>query len=381
MRIIAVADNPWVGQWMNRQHMAWALSSLTNVLYVQEPECRDQPRLRDHDESRFSCSIERVHERLEILRLPRCLARRTKSGLRNSSTFSWKSCLIERKLSRSDGPKVLYLWHLHLVPYVRHLHADMVIYHMFDLVNHFWTDDSSGRQAESWFHEICSRADLCVGTTLAQASLFPPEKSHILPNAAPVEWYDSATPEPSEMASIPRPRIGYVGRIGAKVDFKWLEHIADVGEWSIVLIGPVMKSVRQKEQYMSLLKRPNVYSLGFRPAHRVPAYIKSLDVGLMCYRRGLWCEASSPIKLYEYCAAGLQSVGTRLDSLVQDSTLPDSVVLVDEPQEAVTAIGGLLDSDSEERRASMRRFASANTWTQRAKRLLELVDNKLKAAT
>jgi teichuronic acid biosynthesis glycosyltransferase TuaH len=276
---------------------------------------------------------------------------------------------------------VLYLWHLHLVPYVRHLDADVVIYHMFDLVNHSWKDDSSGREAETWFHEICSRADLCVGSTPAQASLLPPKKSHIFPNAAPVEWYDSETLEPSEMGPIPRPRIGYVGRIGEKVDFRWLEHIADVEGWSVVLIGPVMKSVHQEEQYLSLLKRPNVYSLGFRSADRVPAYIKSLDVGLMCYRRGHLHEARSPIKLYEYCAAGLQSVGTRLDSLVQDPTLPDSVVLVDEPQQAVAAIRRLLDSDSEERRASTRRFASNNSWTQRAKRLLELVDNKLKGAT
>ena len=377
MRIAAVADEQWSGQWMNRQHMAWALSSLTNVLYVQEPE---RPRLQDQDESLFRFTTERVHERLEILRLPICLARLYKSGLWNSSTFALKSRLIERKWSRSDGPKVLYLWHLHFVPYVRHLEADVVIYHMYDLVTHAWKDDPARRQSESWFHEICGRADLCLGTTPAQASLLPPEKSHILPNAAPLDWYDSQTLEPSDMAAIPRPRIGYVGRIGKKVDFKWLEHIADVGEWSVVLVGPVMNSVRKEEQFLSLLKRPNVYYLGFRPADRVPAYIKSLDVGLMCYRRGLWCEAGSPIKLYEYCAAGLQSVASRIDSLVEDSTLPDSVVLVDEPEEAVAAIRRLLGSGSEERLASMRRFASANTWTQRAERLLELVENKLEEA-
>ncbi len=106
MRIIAVAQNQWSGQWMNRQHMAWALSRFVNVLYVQEPECWSRSRLRC-DEPLFSCNTESIHERLEVLRLPKCLARRRKSGFWDSRTFS-------RKPSRFGTPTAFYLWHLDL---------------------------------------------------------------------------------------------------------------------------------------------------------------------------------------------------------------------------------------------------------------------------
>jgi len=37
MQIVALSSNEWDGQWMNRQHLMWAMKDHVPVFYVQEP--------------------------------------------------------------------------------------------------------------------------------------------------------------------------------------------------------------------------------------------------------------------------------------------------------------------------------------------------------
>ncbi|MEK7872386.1 MAG: hypothetical protein AAB502_00845 [Chloroflexota bacterium] len=86
----------------------------------------------------------------------------------------------------------------------------------------------------------------------------------LLPNAADIARLVAASdgPEPPEMARIPRPRIGFTGSVGYRVDMDLLESLARKRpEWSFVLIGPV-DDQRDQER---LAANGNVYLLGRRP--------------------------------------------------------------------------------------------------------------------
>ena len=95
-----------------------------------------------------------------------------------------------------------------------------------------------------------------------------------------------------------------------------------------------------------------------------------LDVGLMCYTRGLSCESGSPIKLYEYCAAGVPMVASQIRSLTSDAEASSLISFADTPSEAVKAV---LDILSGAERPSARAFALQNSWDARADELIRFI--------
>jgi len=66
----------------------------------------------------------------------------------------------------------------------------------------------------------------------------------------------------------------------------------------------------------------NLHFLGSRPYERLPQYLKGLDVCLVPFKDNAISRAASPLKLYEYLAAGRAVV----TSPVPDQALLASVV-------------------------------------------------------
>lgn len=127
-----------------------------------------------------------------------------------------------------------------------------------------------------------------------------------LDHGVDLEHFERCPPEeiPSDLASIPGPRLGFFGSIDDyKVDFELLEQLArELPETSVVLIGDATCSMER------LSEIPNVHWLGPRPYEQIPRYGSGFDVGLMPYLDNEWIRNSNPIKLKEYLALGLPSV-------------------------------------------------------------------------
>ena len=134
-----------------------------------------------------------------------------------------------------------------------------------------------------------------------------------VPNGADTNLFGSIaldeSPAPPLLADIPRPRIGFVGHIQYWIDFKLIRFLAErKPEWSFVLVGPVgpladtgpVKSLR------------NVRFLGRQPQNDVPRFLKGIDVCLNPYHTGELANHCSPLKLYEYLAAGKPIVSTEM---------------------------------------------------------------------
>jgi len=154
---------------------------------------------------------------------------------------------------------------------------------------------------------------------------------HVVPNAANVSHFNKAVlgscPEPEDLKVIPRPRLVFLGGIAYWLDLDLLRHTAKSRpHWQIIMVGPEVIDT-------GLLKNlENVHFLGRKDYDRLPDYLAWCDVALNPYKVDDIARGCSPLKLYEYIAAGLPVVSSempeahRFDGLVRVTTNYDDFV-------------------------------------------------------
>jgi glycosyltransferase involved in cell wall biosynthesis len=118
---------------------------------------------------------------------------------------------------------------------------------------------------------------------------------------------DAETVVPEEIASLPRPVIGFFGLIADWVDVGLMASVAErFSAGSLVALGKVTTDVSALERL------PNVHLLGRKHYAALPAYCKGFDVALMPFRVNELTLNANPLKAREYLAAGLQVVSTAI---------------------------------------------------------------------
>ena len=107
-----------------------------------------------------------------------------------------------------------------------------------------------------------------------------------------------------------RPVAGYYGALAKWFDDEMLdETAARRPDWSFVLVGPMYEGGLRGARS---LRRPNVIWMGPRDYRTLPAYAAWFDVALIPFRLDAITRATSPLKLYEYFAAGRPVISTAL---------------------------------------------------------------------
>jgi glycosyltransferase involved in cell wall biosynthesis len=115
---------------------------------------------------------------------------------------------------------------------------------------------------------------------------------------------DPQTRVPEEIASLPRPIIGFFGLIADWVDTDLMAAVAKrFSHGSLVVLGKATTDT-------SCLQLPNIHLLGRKPYEDLPAYSKGFDVALMPFRINQLTLNANPLKVREYLAAGLPVVST-----------------------------------------------------------------------
>lgn len=193
---------------------------------------------------------------------------------------------------------------------------------------------------------IARAAHLLVGTsapvidhlrTLASAPAL------LLENGVEFDRFTAATSPPPEYRDIPAPRAVYVGALDERFDVGLIDAVASIAGIRIVLIGPVSGAVAG-----ALSSRTNVALIGPRPYERIPAYLQHAQVGLLPLTVHPANEGRSPMKLFEYGAAGLPVVATTTLELSRRA-LP-FVVLAKGTKSFANEVGALV-ADPERRAA------------------------------
>jgi glycosyltransferase involved in cell wall biosynthesis len=147
---------------------------------------------------------------------------------------------------------------------------------------------------------------------------------------------------------------------GRVLDVDLLCYVADSQpEWSVLLIGP---EFRHTANFRNLRKRKNIHFLGGRPHGDMPRYVSSLDVCMIPYRLNEFTNNVSPLKLYEYLAAGKPVVSTKLAGLAD---FKDIVRIADTKEGFIKEIALSLTEDDQGLVQRRRDAARENSWERR----------------
>lgn len=209
---------------------------------------------------------------------------------------------------------------------------------------------------------IFREADLIAYTARTlEKDMIREGRSFYLPNGVDGEAFASQVPEPPELASIPRPRVVYSGAFGPWFDFDLLSAASEaMPDYHFVLIGPAGTAEA------ALGKRPNVHFLGQQWSSRVPQFLLHCQAAIIPFDRSRYPEltdAINPLKLYEYCAAGLPVICYPSEEI---SALGAPVEFYSSLEEFIGLLRGAIGEDGVERIRRRKAWAGEATWDKRA---------------
>jgi len=273
---------------------------------------------------------------------------------------------------QSGGALVGQICHPLYAPYLDLLKPDYVVYHVYDQYDLMpgWTSE-----LEDFERRLLRRADLvfCASPMMAKAlGQKVPRDIKVLPNGADVGvFFDAATramPEPLDLAAIPHPRIGWIGSLHPQIDYGLVAMLAQRRpDWHFVFVGGKVKYTdkRAEQEYLACTQLKNVHFLGYKHRRDVPSYVSGMDVNMMCYRLSdqTWINANSPLKLYEYLAAGRPVVAANLPSV---GPLSDVVRVAEGVDDWQVSIEEALLAGGRGTPDQRRGIAAENSWDTRA---------------
>lgn len=315
-QIFAFASNEWhTPWWMARQHLFTRLARRGwPVVYSTGP----QSLWQRHGEKWRRGGLLHSSDRVETGGEPVLVDQPGRFLPLWRRIAPWNAFAMERharhllRLTASPARhRLVYLWHPRFWPYAKLLMADYVVYHIHDA----WSIESWPDHLRRHHQDLVGRADLIIATADNMSRELPgigPGGARILPHGVDFAAVQAgaAAPCPPDLAMIPRPRIGYTGRVNLKLDFSLIAdaarrrpelHWVFIGATGIGTTNSFDTHPEVKDDWDLLNRLGNVHFLGVKDRRDIPAYLHGCDV------LGLPFNASCvgfPTKLYEYLATG-----------------------------------------------------------------------------
>jgi glycosyltransferase involved in cell wall biosynthesis len=278
--------------------------------------------------------------------------------------------LLRRKL---DMPR-FQLWSFlpTAAPYFGNLGEELSVYYCTDEFSQFKHVDGNTMRARE--EEILRKVDVVFATAhslLERKKVYNPEAhlaSHGVDHAHFAKALGDDITAHAEVASLPRPMLGFFGLLEQWIDQDLLLFLAERHpEWSIVLIGAATADISR------LQARPNIHHIPRRPYADLPRYCKAFSVGLIPFALNELTRHVNPIKLREYLSAGLPVVSTALPEV---EFYKDVCRIGHSKEEFLAACEAAIAEDSPAARAERSRLMERETWE---KKVEQLGDHVLRA--
>ncbi|MEP6686677.1 MAG: glycosyltransferase [Verrucomicrobiota bacterium] len=222
--------------------------------------------------------------------------------------------------------------------------------------------------AERWIAGSC---DGLVGTSqpvLDRLRSFEPRKpALLLENGVELEAFRGPVPAPAEYRAIPSPRAVYVGTLDDRFDFKVIARCAEnLPAWQLILIGP-----ENSDGVKSLRRLPNVHLLGPKSYLSLAPYLQHADVGLIPLSAHPANRGRSPMKFYEYAAAGIPIIATHTPELARRKLA--CLTLCQTAEDFIAAFNTFLGPPGS--RESIRSAAAPHSWRSKAEQLIAFAES------
>jgi glycosyltransferase involved in cell wall biosynthesis len=195
-------------------------------------------------------------------------------------------------------------------------------------------------------------------------------KIFYLPNAAGDSFISAPLPRPANLPA-GKPIIGSVGQINATFDWKYVADLAaTLPDVQLCFVGNVdeSNSYERREIIKQLTTTPNIIWLGQQPHELLPAYIQHFDIAICLLKSGHFSDRRSPLRLYDYLAFDRPIITT--DVREAHEHMPHLHIAAS-AQEAARVAREILAGEHPVDVAGRRRHIAANTWSTRAKELLD----------
>jgi glycosyltransferase involved in cell wall biosynthesis len=193
-----------------------------------------------------------------------------------------------------------------------------------------------------------------------------------LPNAVETDRFLA----PADPMSVPgrlahsrevgRPTAGYVGALARWVDAELLSDLARARpDWDFFIVGEALDDSLSS---LTASAPHNLIFAGRRPYVAIPSILACLDAGLIPFRLSPEGTHASPIKLYEYLAAGLPVISTPIPECM---AIPEVQIAPNAAEFASFLDIARRLRSSEEYRARARARAKENDWSARVATVLQ----------
>jgi glycosyltransferase involved in cell wall biosynthesis len=282
-------------------------------------------------------------------------------------------------LARSRGLLRPILWIAipTAVEMIGRLNESLVIYHVSDKYDANTMDHATNPEMIRELHErAIDAADIIFysGRKLLTEATRGLDRSYLLEQAVDFDhWSKVASGElevPSEIASIPRPRLGYFGAIEPwLVDQELITRAAsERPSWQWVFIG-------NRSRGLDIEKLPNTHFLPAVKYDDLPSYAAGFDVCVLPWEtEKTFTSYGSAIKVREYLATGKPVV---ISPLPEYESMKDVLRVARSRDEFFRLVAEAID---EKNPAAVRKRQSSvmdGTWDARAEWVSNLIEEKL----
>lgn len=187
-----------------------------------------------------------------------------------------------------------------------------------------------------WEQRLCDRADRIwvVSRHLQEKLADWKDKVHYVPNGVDYPHFARARSlreecDTAQAAAARAPRLIYIGTLEHWFDARLVGEVARLlPDWQVQIVGPSKLDERQQ----AWLDRGNICLLGRKDYHELPSLLAAASVAMIPFVLSDLIRGTSPIKLYEYLAAGVPVVSTPMPEVLPHVE-PGAVVCADDPTE------------------------------------------------
>ncbi len=265
----------------------------------------------------------------------------------------------------ADGQRIL--WTYTPVTYDLERHADRVVYHCVDLLAA--VEGISAKLIQDSEATLSSGDVTCIGTSqVVVAHLESVGFSSVMhwPNVA--DTVEIA--ENRASAANREPRAVFAGNLSTqKVDFDVIAALVEAGI-QVDLAGTISEADRNASDRVRDLERAGATYHGMLDLRSLAELYWGATVGLIPYALNDYTKGVSPLKTYEYLAAGLAVVSTGIPSV---GAIERHVEVCDDSKGFAAAVWSHLGIPTVETIEHRIRLANVHSWTDRGAQVRRLI--------